>query len=98
MIQAASPRDGYEAWLLLKSNCYREVNDLTLRAMNRTWADCDFKSVRTAYSITNMIRYLHRLNDLRPAANQFTETQIVEKLLSCFTADISESPCARCHG
>jgi hypothetical protein len=92
MIQAAHPRDGYEAWLLLKANCFREPNDLTLLVMNKTWADCDFKSVGIdENSLNNMIRYLHSLNDLRPAAKQFTEDEIVEKLLSCFTPDISES-------
>jgi hypothetical protein len=30
MIQAAHPRDGYKAWLLLKANFYKEPNDLTL--------------------------------------------------------------------
>jgi hypothetical protein len=61
MIQAAHPRDGYEAWLLLRANCLREPNDLTLLVMNKTWADCDFKSMGIdESSLNNTTRNLPR--------------------------------------
>jgi hypothetical protein len=60
MIQAAHPYDGYAAWNLLKANCYREPNDLTILEMNKIWADSDFSSVGIdENSIGNMIRLLN---------------------------------------
>lgn len=92
MIQAAHPRDGYEAWLLLKTNCYREPNDLALQEMDKMWNDCNFTSVGIdENSINNMIRFLHHLNSRRPAAKQYDEDQIVVKLLGCFSPAICES-------
>jgi len=92
MIQAAHPRDGYEAWLLLKTNCYREPNDLALQEMDNMWNDCNFMSVGIdENSINNTIRFLHHLNSRRPAAKQYDEDQIVVKLLGCFSPAICES-------
>lgn len=92
MIQAAHLLDGRQAWLMLRTHCWREPNDLMLLEMNRAWAVCDFSSVGIdESSISNMIRYLYTLNNRRPAARRFTEDEIVEKLLSCFTPAISES-------
>jgi hypothetical protein len=47
MIQAAHPRDGYEAWLLLRASCFREPNDLTLLVM-LTATSSPWASTRTA--------------------------------------------------
>jgi hypothetical protein len=90
MIKATHPIDGYKAFKLLKAHCFREPNNITILAMNRTWADCDFASVGIdENSIGGMIRYLYHLNNLRPVARRYNETEIVEKLLSCFKPTIS---------
>jgi hypothetical protein len=91
MIQAAHPRDGHEAWLLRKANCYREPNDLTLQEIDKMWNDCSCTSVGIdENSINNMIRFLHHFNSRRPAAKQYDEEQIVVKLYS----DASRLPSA----
>lgn len=92
MIRAAHPSDGYASFQLVKDQCFREPNDVSILQMDKLWSECDFSIVGIdENSVNNMIRHLHQLNSRRPAARRHSEEEIVCKLLSIFTPGINES-------
>lgn len=94
MLQKAK-RDGYAALKILRAQCYREPNNLTLAELDRVWLAFTFKDVgMNADTFANALRFLAALNEKRPVGRKKTSSDIVIKMRSPASRPTSVHRCA----
>ena len=89
MLQNQAAGDGGRMWQLLRQHCYRPINDLTMHDLKDKISSVSFDSVeigRSADSLNRLVQVLNNLNHQLPAANRFTESEMVEKVLRCISS------------
>mmetsp|Transcript_25311 Transcript_25311/g.76785 ORF Transcript_25311/g.76785 Transcript_25311/m.76785 type:complete len:651 (-) Transcript_25311:310-2262(-) len=98
MLTSQAQHDGAKAYQLLHDQCHQEVDDLTLMEHDSQWDNVSLLTVGiNEHSISNLITHLHSLNAKRPSNRQKSKDQLVIKVLSCITPDISESLAHTCQ-
>mmetsp|Transcript_113615 Transcript_113615/g.157155 ORF Transcript_113615/g.157155 Transcript_113615/m.157155 type:complete len:541 (+) Transcript_113615:2084-3706(+) len=98
MLTSQAPHDGAKAYRILYQQCHQDVDDLTLMEHDVEWDSVSLLTIGiNEHSITNLIAHLHSLNAKRPSNKQKTNDQLVIKVLSCITSDISESLAHKCQ-